>query len=516
VANPGTGWGGTDIADPLSILEPWDADDAWPGQRLLMVSTTGEHAAWFELDAALQPQPAAMPAAVQAIVDRIGENCEPALCTVLFLAGAGGSLRAGVTDNPVRLTQAIKQSLVNVTCGGAPAYVWPGGGITVMVDVLRMPAHSFGTVPTPAIVAPIEFSMRLDDYRRLGGHMAYVRTLGAGPGHWRLARRWRADGAAHRRCGARQSLAAGSATVAGLMPMWAAQRAPLPGGRWHLQHGPIDIVIAAEGDADAVAAAHAAAWVRFQPLLGDLVAELPRLRQPVDAAGNPLRGLVARRMWAACAPLRAAAGGFLTPMAAVAGAVAQELIAAYQRPGITRAWVNNGGDIALHLAPGQSARVGLMADLSRFDAEALARTVAGNLRTDAGFTVAHASPVRGVATSGWRGRSHSLGIADSVTVLAASAAQADAAATVVANAVNRRRRPHPARTCQQPARRQRPGRAPRHRGGAAAAACGGAAGAGCRPAAARQLQARGCIHAALLVCQGSLARLAPLGALELV
>lgn len=300
------------------------------------------------------------------------------------------------------------------------------------------------------------------------------------------------------------------------MPMWAAQRAPLPGGRWHLQHGPIDIVIAAEGDADAVAAAHAAAWVRFQPLLGDLVAELPRLRQPVDAAGNPLRGLVARRMWAACAPLRAAAGGFLTPMAAVAGAVAQELIAAYQRPGITRAWVNNGGDIALHLAPGQSARVGLMADLSRFDAEALARTVAGNLRTDAGFTVAHASPVRGVATSGWRGRSHSLGIADSVTVLAASAAQADAAATVVANAVN----VEDARIQRASASSLRddsdlgdrlvtvavPPLAP--------AAVQQALDAGLQ--VARQLQARGCIHAALLVCQGSLARLAPIGALELV
>ncbi len=191
VANPGTGWGGTDIADPLSILAPWDADDAWPGQRLLMVSTTGEHAAWFTLDAALQPQPGSMPAAVQAIVDRIGENCEPALCSVLFVAGAGGSLRAGVTDNPVRLTQAIKQSLVNVTCGGAPAYVWPGGGITVMVDVLRMPASSFGTVPTPAIVAPIEFSMRLADYQALGGHMAYVRPLAQA-----LATgSWHADGA---------------------------------------------------------------------------------------------------------------------------------------------------------------------------------------------------------------------------------------------------------------------------------------------------------------------------------
>lgn len=300
------------------------------------------------------------------------------------------------------------------------------------------------------------------------------------------------------------------------MPMWAAQRAPLPGGRWHLQHGPIDIVIAAEGDADAVAAAHAAAWVRFQPLLGDLAAELPRLRQPVDAAGNPLRGLVARRMWAACAPLRAAADGFLTPMAAVAGAVAQELIAAYQRPGITRAWVNNGGDIALHLAPGQSARVGLMADLSRFDAEALARTVAGNLRTDAGFTVAHASPVRGVATSGWRGRSQSLGIADSVTVLAATAADADAAATVVANAVNL----DDARIQRAPASSLRDDSDLGERLVTVAvpllppAVVQQALDAGLQ--LARQLQARGHIHAALLVCQGSLARLAPVGALELV
>jgi hypothetical protein len=96
---------------------------------------------------------------------------------VLFLGGAGGSLRAGVTDNPVLLTRAIKQALVNVTCGGALAYVWPGGGITVMADVLRMPNKSFGTVPTPAIVAPIEFSMRLADYQRLGGHMEQVRSL---------------------------------------------------------------------------------------------------------------------------------------------------------------------------------------------------------------------------------------------------------------------------------------------------------------------------------------------------
>jgi hypothetical protein len=114
---------------------------------------------------------------VRRVVERIGENCEPSLSTVLFLGGAGGSLRAGVTENPVLLTRSIKQALVNVTCGGAPAYVWPGGGITIMVDVSRMPDRSFGTVPTPAIVAPIEFSMRLDDYRALGGHMDYVHPI---------------------------------------------------------------------------------------------------------------------------------------------------------------------------------------------------------------------------------------------------------------------------------------------------------------------------------------------------
>lgn len=177
VANPGTGWGGTDIQDPLSILDSWDADVAWPGLRLLMTSTTGEHSAWYVLDDQLQPQPAEMPPAVRHVVERIGENCEPSLVSVLFLGGAGGSLRAGVTDNPVQLTRAIKKALVNVTCGGAPSYVWPGGGITIMVDVLRMPRGSFGTVPTPAIVAPIEFTMRLSDYQALGGHMGFVRSL---------------------------------------------------------------------------------------------------------------------------------------------------------------------------------------------------------------------------------------------------------------------------------------------------------------------------------------------------
>lgn len=177
VANPGIGWGGTDIKDPLSIIEAFDPELAWPGMRVLMTSTTGEHASWYVLDETLTPREASMPQEIAAVVARIGENCEPSLATVLFLGGAGGSLRAGVTDNPVLLTRSIKNLLVNVTCGGAPAYVWPGGGITVMADVTRMPDHSFGTVPTPAIVAPIEFSMRREHYEMLGGHVEYVRSL---------------------------------------------------------------------------------------------------------------------------------------------------------------------------------------------------------------------------------------------------------------------------------------------------------------------------------------------------
>lgn len=177
VANPGSGWGGTDIADPLAIIERIDPKQAWPGLRLLMVSTTGEHAGWFVLDEALRPQPAEMPPAIADAVARIGENCEPALCTVLFMAGAGGSLRAGTTENPVLLTRAVQSGRARVTAGGAPVYVWPGGGITFMVDVTTMPANAFGHVPTPALVAPIEFTLPRADYARLGGHMGRVRRV---------------------------------------------------------------------------------------------------------------------------------------------------------------------------------------------------------------------------------------------------------------------------------------------------------------------------------------------------
>jgi len=177
VAEPGTAWGGTNIDDPLSILQEFDPKVAWPKLRLLMVSTTGEHYAYYELDEALRPVEKELPAALTESVARIKENCEPALCTVLFMGGAGGSLRAGVTENPVRLTHSVRDALTRVTCGGAPVYVWPGGGITFMVDVTRMPERAFGYVPTPALVAPIEFTLKLKDYAALGGYMDHVRSL---------------------------------------------------------------------------------------------------------------------------------------------------------------------------------------------------------------------------------------------------------------------------------------------------------------------------------------------------
>mgnify|MGYP001060961222 CR=1 FL=1 len=204
-----------------------------------------------------------------------------------------------------------------------------------------------------------------------------------------------------------------------------AMRLALDDGRWHFQHGPIDLIIQAGGNADAVRRATENAWLRFGAVLPELVSELAQLRQPVRGA-NTSQGPMARRMHEACGPYSAQ---FITPMAAVAGAVADEIIAFFRNEaGVERAYVNNGGDIALHLSAGQSYKVGLFTDLSRFDGS-------DELQLDGGFVIDAALPVRGIATSGWRGRSFSLGIADSVTVLAANAAAADAAATIVANAV---------------------------------------------------------------------------------
>jgi ApbE superfamily uncharacterized protein (UPF0280 family) len=204
-----------------------------------------------------------------------------------------------------------------------------------------------------------------------------------------------------------------------------ATRSLLSDGRWHFQHGPIDLVIGADGEPAAVGRALERLWQRFRQVLPELVGELSDLRQPV-VDEIVFNGPVAQRMFDACWPHRRA---FITPMAAVAGSVADELMQYFrQEASIARAYINNGGDIALHLQPGQRYRVGLFADLARFTGDTPV--------LDGNFEIANDLPVRGIATSGWRGRSFSLGIADSVTVLAATAAGADAAATMIANQVN--------------------------------------------------------------------------------
>ncbi len=197
--------------------------------------------------------------------------------------------------------------------------------------------------------------------------------------------------------------------------------APLPGDRLHLHHGPIDIALKAWGDDNEVALAHEQAAQRFSTILDELVGELTQLRQPLGETYPLFHGATARRMAEAAGPF---AERFVTPMAAVAGSVADEVMAALIKGRrLSRAYVNNGGDIALFLAAGENLMAGIVDNQDR-------------PHLDADVAISSDLPVRGLATSGWRGRSMSFGIADAVTVLARDAATADVAATLIANAVD--------------------------------------------------------------------------------
>ncbi|MBI2752267.1 MAG: UPF0280 family protein [Betaproteobacteria bacterium] len=271
-------------------------------------------------------------------------------------------------------------------------------------------------------------------------------------------------------------------------------RATLPDGRLHLQHGPIDLVVEAWGERSEVERAYAQAWERFQDILETLVAELPTLRSPVREAYPLARGPVAKRMVAAVWPHRKV---FVTPMAAVAGSVADEMLEAMLAGRrIAKAYVNDGGDIALHLTAGEVLDLGVVNRVERPELSAIAR-------------IEFASPVRGVATSGWRGRSQSLGIADAATVLAPNAAADDAAATLIANAVD----------IDHPSIRRMPARAVKEDSdlgdlpvtvgvGELPRACiEQALDAGCM--AAHALRRAGLIHAAYLALQGQVRIAAP-------
>lgn len=268
----------------------------------------------------------------------------------------------------------------------------------------------------------------------------------------------------------------------------------LADGRLHLQHGPIDLIIEAWGVSVEVEAAYRQAGVRFADILEVLVQELAQLRAPLGEAYPLLRGAVAKRMLIACWPHRS---NFITPMAAVAGSVADEILQAMiEGRDLEKAYVNNGGDIALHLTPGSTLTLGVVNN-------------ADNPAIDATVELAAALPVRGLATSGWRGRSQSLGIADAVTVFAADAAAADAAATLIANAVS----------IEHPAIRRMPARALRagsdlgelpvtvQVGALPAAARAAALAQGA--ARARQLQRQGLVYSAYLALQDEVRTVLP-------
>jgi uncharacterized protein len=194
------------------------------------------------------------------------------------------------------------------------------------------------------------------------------------------------------------------------------------GHRLHMQDGPIDLIVEAFGEQHEIDVAYRAASARFVKVLDELCAELGFLRRPVGNDDALPAGTIARRMTVAVRPY--AAESFITPMAAVAGAVAEEILATMTSSAkLSKAYVNDGGDIALHLSDGEKFVVGMV---ERPDQSSLLGTT----------TIRSADPIRGIATSGWRGRSFSLGIADAVTVLADNATMADAGATIVGNAVD--------------------------------------------------------------------------------
>jgi hypothetical protein len=175
----GQGWGGTSITRPQDVVAAVDLSIARAGMRVLITETTGTQGALFEVqaDGALREVPLT-PACRQALA-AIRESCEPSLVSALYMGGAGGSARAGVTRYPIELTRAVHRGKAVLTVGGAPVFVLPGGGINFMVDVQRIQGNFFYWTPTPATICPIEYTMTRADYEAMGGHVAAVRPFEA-------------------------------------------------------------------------------------------------------------------------------------------------------------------------------------------------------------------------------------------------------------------------------------------------------------------------------------------------
>jgi NAD-dependent dihydropyrimidine dehydrogenase PreA subunit len=173
----GQGWGGTPVENPLDIVEGFDPKIAKPGMTVLITETTAERAAMFRLGEDGRFEQIELTPKAKVAIEMIGSNCEASRVSALFVGGSGGSARAGVTKIPVKLNRAIHENRAKLTVGGAPAYILPGGGITFFVDVEKVLVKAFTYVPTPATVAPLEYTMRLDEYLEIGGHKESIRKL---------------------------------------------------------------------------------------------------------------------------------------------------------------------------------------------------------------------------------------------------------------------------------------------------------------------------------------------------
>jgi hypothetical protein len=186
---PGEGWGGSDVTDPSRAFDMVSPEKVRPGMKVLVLEVTGKQAALLEADEQKRFHALPLPEEVKDVRDLIAENKEPSITSAIYMGGSGGSARAGVTANPIKLNRAVHNDEVRLSVGGVAAYVLPGGGINFMVDVGRMRWRPFSWTPAPAVVAPIEYTMERETYLRLGGHEQNLTLLEDIPKTWRV-RKW--------------------------------------------------------------------------------------------------------------------------------------------------------------------------------------------------------------------------------------------------------------------------------------------------------------------------------------
>jgi len=179
IAEPGSGWGGTSVTDPASIIEGVDISDGTAGMRILITEPTGTHAALLEVDENGGLREIGLTNEVKDVLAAISESCEMSMVSGMYIGGAGGSARAGVTKAPLALTRAVHGQKANLTVGGAPVFLFPGGGINFMVDVEKVKHDFFYWTPTPAVICPIEYTMTYSDYEKIGGHVAAMLPFAA-------------------------------------------------------------------------------------------------------------------------------------------------------------------------------------------------------------------------------------------------------------------------------------------------------------------------------------------------